>query len=253
MLSKKNRLKELEKYRTHFFLLGLAVALAGVTLVLNWRFYPDEAEALEPLPYRQMETDGERIPITKRELPAKVSAPVKAPEEISVVENYQEIEEELSLMTSETDEHEAITDKTYQVTDSVAYLAPVSLEEDEEEEPLPFAAVESVPIFPGCENLPGRSAQARCFEKKVLEYVAEKVHYSEHAREMRLTGRIFVQFVVEKDGEVREVEVLRGVDPLVDEPAKKAIESLPRMTPAKLRGVPVRMVFVVPVRLVLQD
>ncbi|MDZ7848833.1 MAG: energy transducer TonB [Owenweeksia sp.] len=67
------------------------------------------------------------------------------------------------------------------------------------------------------------------------------------ARQMGLEGKVYVSFVVEKDGSISNVEVLRGVDPLLDDEAIRVINKLPDMTPAKQRGKPVRMSFTMPI------
>lgn len=245
-------MKELEKYRTHFFMLGLVIALGVITLLFNWKFYEDEKE-LEPLPYKQIEAESDIIPITKRQKPKKVAKPVKAPEKIEVVDNLVELDEELNLSITETDESEAVTSKTYVEQENPVAIEKVDVEEETEEEALPFAVVENVPIYPGCDRQLERAKQVACFEAKVLHFVASRVHYPEAARRLNISGRVFVQFVIEKDGRVSNIEVLRGVHPMLDEVAVKAVKELPVMEPANQRGKPVRMKFVLPIKMILQE
>lgn len=252
MLPRKNRMKELEKYRTHFFMLGLVIALGLVTVLFNWKFYEEEQD-LEPLPYREIETESDVIPITKREKPKKVAKPVKQPDKIEVVDNLLELDEELTLSVTETDESEAVTTKNYVEQEGDVTIEKIEVEEETEEEALPFAVVENVPIYPGCNRQLKRPQQVECFESHVLQFVSQKIRYPEAARRLNLSGRVFVQFVIEKDGKVSNIEVLRGVHPMVDEAAVNAVRRLPQMEPANQRGKPVRMKFVLPVRMVLQE
>lgn len=250
-----NKIRELERYRGLFFLVGLVVALGLVTIIINWKFYEKEPKGVEDITYEISYDDKDVIPITQRQMPKKVSKPQKAPEKIEVVEDVAEVENDFTLFTSETDENEAVSDKEYRQVEGPIdnTVQDVELEPEDEEEALAFAVVESPPVFPGCENIADRAKQAECFQNKVVKYVHQNIEYTEKARRMKLSGRIFVQFVIEKDGAVSHVEVVRGIDPLVDNEAVRAVQSLPAMTPAKQRGQPVRMKFILPVHLVLQE
>ena len=72
------------------------------------------------------------------------------------------------------------------------------------------------------------------------------------ARQMGIQGRVYINFVIEKDGSISNAQVIRGVDPLLDDEAVRVVNSLPKMTPAKQRGKPVRMQFTLPINAKLQ-
>jgi protein TonB len=72
------------------------------------------------------------------------------------------------------------------------------------------------------------------------------------ARQMGISGKIFVNFVIEKDGSISNVTVARGVDKSLDDEAVRVIKKLPKMQPAKQRGKPVRMQFTMPINARLQ-
>ncbi|MGB0175696.1 MAG: energy transducer TonB, partial [Owenweeksia sp.] len=72
------------------------------------------------------------------------------------------------------------------------------------------------------------------------------------ARQMGIQGRVYVDFVIERNGSISNVTVVRGVDPLLDDEAVRVIKSLPKFQPAKQRGKPVRMRFTMPFNLRLQ-
>jgi protein TonB len=91
-----------------------------------------------------------------------------------------------------------------------------------------------------------------CFQKKMQEHVAKNFVFPEMARQMGISGKIFVNFVIEKDGSISNVTVARGVDKSLDDEAVRVIKKLPKMQPAKQRGKPVRMQFTMPINARLQ-
>lgn len=108
---------------------------------------------------------------------------------------------------------------------------------EEPKEEAPFTFVEQMPEFP---------------EGEVLTYLAKNIKYPEVANENGISGRVFVQFVVGKTGEVSNVIVIRGVDSSLDQEAVRVIKKMPRWKPGKQNGVPVRVLMSVPVNFRLQ-
>ena len=103
-----------------------------------------------------------------------------------------------------------------------------------------FITVEEQPQFPGSET-------AR------TEYINQNVRYPEKAKEGGVQGRVSVQFIVEKDGSLTNVEIIRGVDPELDAEAVRLVRSMPKWTPGKQRGQNVRVRFVLPITFRLQN
>jgi periplasmic protein TonB len=97
-----------------------------------------------------------------------------------------------------------------------------------------FLAVEQNPEFPG-----GEAA--------LMAYIQKNTKYPAIARENNIEGRVFVSFIVEKDGSISNVEVKRGIGGGCDEEAKRVIKSQPKWTPGKQNGRPVRVQYNVPV------
>ena len=108
------------------------------------------------------------------------------------------------------------------------------VEEDVEDEPIPFAIVDEKPKFQG---------QDPAIE--FSRWVGEHLVYPETAKENGVQGRVTLQFTVEKDGSVKKVKILRGVDPLLDQEAVRVVNKSPKWTPGKHRGraVPVTYTF----------
>ena len=102
-----------------------------------------------------------------------------------------------------------------------------------------FDMVEQMPTFPGG-------------QQELMAYLGKNIKYPAIPQESGVQGRVTVQFVVNKDGSIVDVNVIRGVDPYLDKEAVRVISTMPKWKPGKQRGVPVRCKFTVPVTFKLQ-
>ncbi|MBP3839081.1 MAG: energy transducer TonB [Prevotella sp.] len=104
----------------------------------------------------------------------------------------------------------------------------------QEEEPV-FEISEIMPFFKGGD--PAMKA-----------YLSSKTEYPEIAKKKKIEGRVIVKFIVEKDGSLTDVHVVKSVDPSLDEEAVRVVRSMPKWTPGKrLNGKPVRVQYLLPV------
>lgn len=108
----------------------------------------------------------------------------------------------------------------------------------QEEEPV-FQAVEQMPSFPGG-------------QEEMMKYLSKNTQYPQTAAENGIQGTVFVQFVVDKNGRITDVKVIRGVDPELDKEAVRVAKSMPSWLPGKQNGEAVRVAFTMPVKFVLQ-
>ena len=102
-----------------------------------------------------------------------------------------------------------------------------------------YQIVEEMPQYPGGENA-------------LMDYVSKNVVYPKEAQEKGISGRVFVGFIVEKDGSVNEVKVLRGIGGGCDEESVRVIKSMPKWKPGKMKGKPVRVSYMMPIIFKLQ-
>ena len=116
-----------------------------------------------------------------------------------------------------------------------------------DEEIFNFAVVETKPIFPGCENKATEEEKFMCFNQGIMKHIGENFEFPELARKMGIQGKVYVNFVIEKNGKVSSVTMARGVDKLIDDEAMRVIRMLPTFVPARQRGKPVRMQYTVPI------
>jgi len=232
---KKNPKANLEKTRGVLLLAGLVVSLAFTIAAIEYKVYDLGPSDLGNL---TLDIEDEIIPITEREKKPPPPPPPPPMEIIEVVADDVELEEELEIESTETDQSEVVE--------------IIEVDEEESDEVLNFAVVENKPVFPGCENEPTEEAKFQCFNLNLMRFISKNVDYPEMARQMGIQGRVFVSFVVEKNGSVSNVAVARKLDQMLDKSAVDVVKKLPKMKPAKQSGRPVRMSYTVPINFKLQ-
>lgn len=226
---KKNDNVNLEKRKGIFFQLGLVIVLAISLIAFEWTSGTREDNAFDVLNDEVIEE--EIIPITEME-EVQPEAPPEIPkvtEIFEIVEDDVAIENEILFEDDEADFDEEIQMYDFEVT-----------EEQEEEEEEIFVVVEDMPTFRGGDV------------NKFREWVQQRIKYPQIAAENGIQGKVFIMFVVEPDGSVSNVTILRGVDPALDNEAKRVVESSPKWAPGKQRGAPVRVRFSITVNFQLQ-
>lgn len=116
---------------------------------------------------------------------------------------------------------------------------------------VPFAVIDEVPVFPGCENVVDE-VKKDCFQEKINQHIRDNFQYPIIAQEMGIQGRVYVQFTINENGLVEDTR-LRGPDPLLEQEVLRIIELLPQFIPGKEDGKPVKVPFSLPVNFVLND
>ena len=163
--------------------------------------------------------------------------PPPAPEVIEIVEDEEEVEETI-IESTESDEDLEIED--------------LEIEEVEEDVEVPFAVIENVPVFPGCER--GNNEKKRkCMSEKISKFVQRKFN-TDLAGDLGLTGRqrISVIFKIDKGGNVTGVRA-RAPHPRLEKEAQRVINLLPKMQPGKQRGKAVIVPYSLPIIFQVQD
>ncbi|SFW65603.1 protein TonB [Sinomicrobium oceani] len=234
MEPKKNPKADLTRNSGLYFAIGMAVVLFLTWQGLEWKQY-DKDEAFT----YKMDVDEEleeEIPITEMlKTPPPPPPPPAAPEVIEVVEDDEEIEETV-IESTETSQDEVV-----EVEEIVEVEEPVDVD-------VPFAVIEDVPVFPGCEDAKDKRA---CFQEMMQKHIRKHFRYPEIAQEMGVQGRVAVMFTIDKDGSITNIR-MRGPDKNLEKEAQRIIDKLPKMTPGKQRGRPVRVPFSIPITFRLQ-
>ena len=234
MQPKKSKKVDLAKNSSLYFVIGLAFILLVSWQAIEWKTYK-KTYGYEALNVE--EDDDEEIPITEqiKTPPPPPPPPPPAPEVIEIVEDEEEVEETV-IESTETDEEEIVE--------------IVEVEEEEVDIDVPFAVIEDVPIFPGCERVK-KSERRNCFQERMNKHIRKNFRYPEIAQEMGIQGRVYVNFIISKDGSITNIR-MRGPDKNLEAEAQRIIAKLPKMIPGKQRGRPVRVPFSIPITFRLQ-
>ncbi len=233
MEPKKNPKADLNKRSVLFFQIGMIVMLFVTWQAIEWKTYDKSLIDIGSL--NLDDEDEEEIPITEFiPPPPPPPPPPPAPEIIEVVEDDEEIEETI-IESTETSQFEEIVE-----IETIEEAAEEILD-------VPFAVIENVPIYPGCENMKNNQQRKDCMSEKIDAFVKRKFN-SELANDLGLSGRqrISVMFKIDTKGNVVDV-LARAPHPRLESEAKKVISELPKMTPGKQRGKAVNVTYSLPI------
>jgi len=229
MKAKKNPEASLEYKKGSFFAVGLLFILAAIFCMFEYRTYDKEVvTSLKSINLNLIES--EVIPISQI-TPPPPPPPPQATSQIQIVADEVIIEEELDIEDMEIDVDTEIDYKLEQLT----------TDEPEEEiiEEEIFTIVEKMPEFPGG-------------IKALFGYLGKNLKYPAMAKDAKIQGKVYVTFVVDKDGTVANVKVLRGIGGGCDEEAVRVVKSMPRWEPGKQRAKPVRVQYNLPINFILK-
>jgi len=231
---KKNPKADLRNNSGLYFVAGLALVMALVFIAFEWKTYDKVADY--DISLNVEDALDEEVPMTEQIKTPPPPPPPAAPEVIEVVEDEEEVEETVIESTETSQEEEIIEVEDVEVAD------------DDLDVDVPFAVIEDVPVFPGCE---GASDKRACFNEMMQKHIIKNFRYPEIAQEMGVQGRVNVMFTIQKDGSIGNIRY-RGPDKNLEAEALRIIEKLPKMTPGKQRGRPVRVPFSIPIVFKLQ-
>ena len=225
---KKSPKADLENKKTTNLLVGAIMILAVLFVGFEWSERDKQVTTDSGLV--DVVFEEEIIPITEQEQPKQAPPPPEAPkveEVLEIMDNDSKVEE--STIQASDDTQAAVEIK----------YTPVEVEEEEVEEQQIFQVVEEMPEFPG--------GMGEC-----MKFLSKNINYPSISQENGVQGRVIVQFVVNTDGSIVEPVVMRGVDPYLDKEALRVIKMMPKWSPGKQRGKPVRVKYTVPVMFRLQ-
>ena len=224
MEAKKTPKANLENYRATFFLIGLVFALTVTIGVFSTSKANVKIEDLQGNSNSNVEV--EQVEVTRQDITPPPPPPPQqqVADVIEIVNNDVKLEDNFDFDLEADDNTEVdFSDVDFSDDDEVV----------EEEEPLVYA--EQMPEF-----IAGGEAGLR-------QYIAEHIEYPELAQENDIQGTVYIRFVVTKTGTIGDVQVVRGVDPLLDEEAVRVVKSLPKFKPGMQGGRPVPVWFSVPI------
>ncbi len=238
---KKNPKANVGRNSSLYFAVGLNVMLVLTYLGLEHKTYESEAIKIDLL----MLDDqfDEDIPITTINIPPPPPPPkMIVTEAITIVDDVEDIEETV-IESTEIGQDDIIEERIVSVDD-------VGVEEVEEDIEVPFAVIEKVPRFPGCTG--SNTELKACFQQKMQEHLQKNFRYPNAAAELYIQGRVFVFFLIDKNGIATKIKS-RGPDQLLETEAERIISLLPKMEPGMQRGRPVGVPYSIPINFKLQE
>lgn len=218
---KKTEHADLDKKEVFFFSISLFVTMVLVSFAFEWKQYD---KPIVELVTRNSNTFEEMIDVPATDIPPTPEVVVQQPRLVEVPDE-QQIEQEIKFVFDVE-----VTEET-KIQEVEFVEAPKVMEEETEEI---FTIVE--------ENAEPKGGLAAFYQ-----YVGSQIKYPAQARRMRVEGRVFVEFVIGKDGKISDVVAVKGIGAGCDEEAVRIIQGAPPWKPGKQRGKPVRQRMVLPI------
>ena len=237
----------------------IIVALAAVLLFLGLQLQKmaqanKTVENTQAVELARLQDKKKEVKVEKKEIvrtePEKVVEQVKSSVKFTapIIKKDEEVKEEDEIKLDEVQKSDkAVGAFTVEGNDEVGGAVLKAKEDIAAPEP-PKHVVEETKIFTVVEQMPMYPGG----DAALMGYLRDNIHYPTVAAENGVQGRVVVGFVVERDGSITDVKVLRSVDPSLDREAMRVVKSMPRWTPGKQNGSAVRVKYQVPVTFRLQ-
>lgn len=224
---KKSPKADLENKKLLFIEIGLIVALAAVYFAFEWTTKENTIEELEVTTFTAEEE--ELVDITR---PDEVPPP-PAPKEPILSDDLTIVDDDIKI-----DDNLVIDSEDNDIAVDISDYKPGGDQEEEEvvEEEIPFAIVEEKPLFNGKDP-----------KTEFQKWIYKNIEYPDIAAQNGIQGRVQMSFLVDTDGSVKDIKVLRGVDSSLDKEAIRVISKSPKWTPGKQRNKPVKVRYIFPV------
>lgn len=224
MEQRKTPKADLSRKRGLFLNIGLIMSLILVISAFEWKFYDD----LQTVDLGDLDYEEEML----EEIPPIIEATPPPPKVIQdpiikEVENEEELDEQITMELNVD-----ITDEPVVVTDFPPAPDPKIVEEKIADDP--FLVVEEMPE-------PQNGIEA------FYKHLGKKIKYPKQAIRIGREGRVFVQFVVDKDGSLKDIKVIKGIGAGCDEEAIRVLKEAPKWKPGKQRGRKVKVRMSIPI------
>lgn len=249
----KNPAAEVGQFRGIFFRLGLLIALALVFFAFSWTSFDKVGVNAFDSDY-QAEILEEEIPITfHKEKPKPKMKEIR----VEVLDDDLLIDEDPELTPLDVFEDTEIFEEAIDLAEKTEDAPLLPLPEAEEEYKDFIRIAEVMPRFPGCEDLNASTKEKeKCAQKKLLQYIYDKLKYPAIARETNVQGTVVVQFVVSESGYIEDIKIVRDIGGGCGDAAAKVVANMndlrERWYAGRQRGRPVRVLYTLPVKFKLE-
>lgn len=237
----------LQKNSTLYFQMGLIVCLLTAYGVLEMKFLNKTVEFPDEVAINLDERDIFVMPEVQIYQEPQEQKVVDRPQakliDVVLIDNDPSIEFP-DIITPEVAPVETVVNP-----DALTVIDP---SKDGGEDLVDFVAVEKVPVFPGCEMETTNEGRRNCFQTKMSDFINKKFN-TNIASEYGLQGiqKIYVQFKVNKNGEIEEIKA-RAPHPALEKEADRVINKLPKMKPGMQRDQPVSVIYLQPIKFKVQ-
>ncbi len=219
MEAKKTDSADLQNKSSFFLSIGLIFTMVLVVTAFEWKQYE---EGIVDLQGKNMNTFEETMEVPPTEQPPPPPPQVQQPQVVEVPDE-EEIKEDIKVNLDVE-----VTDQT-----KIEEIVVQAVEPEEETDQI-FTIVEE-------------SAAPKGGMQGFYKYVKDKIKYPPQARRMGIEGRVFVEFVIGKDGALSEVRAIKGIGAGCDEEAVRIVQGSPPWSPGKQRGKPVKQRYTLPI------
>lgn len=229
---KKSLSADLEGKKTTSYLIGLVLVLAAHFVAFEYT-QRDPKKVIDDSPIMSMAVEEDMIPITHQEQTV-APPPAAAP---TIEEVLEIVDDEIELNKEEVETSEELNQSVVAVRGTggsvtAAPAGPPAVEQVEDDRI--YDVVEENPQFPG--------GDAAC-----LKWISDNLKYPAVAQEQNIQGRVMASFVVNRDGSVVDIQIVRSPDPSLSKEAERVLKLMPKWKPGKQRGKPVRVKYSLPV------
>jgi protein TonB len=237
----------LQKNSTLYFQIGLILCLLGTYSLFEMQFQdkkimPDSV-TIEEVATIDVAPDYRVEVVQKRQEPVKRSA--------TLIDKYEEVKDDTPDL-----EQEIFTPDDPKPT--IEPVNPDSIPEDDDDPEdddvfVPFAKIEKVPVYPGCERKKTNDDKRKCMSQKISKLVSKKFN-TDVASEHGITGlqKITTQFTVDKNGNITNIKI-RGPHPALEREANRVINKIPSMKPGYQQDKPVGVIYNLPIKFMVRD
>ncbi len=230
---KKNPKKDLNRDSGLHFVLGMFLVLMLTYVALEWKTFNNSPDY--DISMNQVDELNEEVDLVEWIKP-EPPKPIVTPPIIEIIDDVEEQEETLFDAVEPNQDTE------------IADIEDIEVGEDPVPDTVIFTLIEEVPVFPGCENSKDKRA---CFNKMMKTHIQKNFRYPALEQEMGIEGKVNIMFEIQKDGNIGNIR-MRGPNKNLENDAARIIGKLPKMTPGKQRGTPVRVPFSIPITYKLQ-
>ena len=241
----KSRITIANRQRAVFFKIGLIVAISLVILAFRWTIYPTSFEQK----MLALEEDELFNPVIRTVQKAKKLPPppvIKPSNEIIPADIEVSFTPFVEPDITDNSDDFLIEDEIMNQDPVLPEPKPLPMPPEKEEEDLPFIIVEEMPVFGDCLDLP-KDDRKICSDKAVLTYFARNIKYPSIARENGIEGLVVIQFVVDKKGNLVDLEVVRDIGGGCGAEALRIAKLMPDWQPGLQRGREVMVKMTLPV------